>query len=409
MLHFFSLIWTIQIIYAICSLCEIEMHIIELRKYCQLYLFMPSHTMFSYTHPIMWCLKIALHNWNQLVSIQGVIWFFICFFLLQGLGKKKVDNTHKSKFIPDFIAWVPHKVEISQAGPMESVYNDTFRESSRPQCPQILVNTISKPKYVDLSKSNAFKDPVTIDPPQKPVTTYQFTHRHKQPNINIITNMNTGSTVEQFPVPEQKTARYINPKVPSIYDRPKSTSLTRMRKSRIASAPIFRSSVADCMRWHDVDEIRPQTASGHFPAISPPNNNSQSSVIGSQFSQTVPTLSSQTSMSMDYNGNLGIGNQQPSTMTNHHQEAYIKTSRVPATQIVNTTETNFNPSSSSAPVAPPVQGIAEEGWETYNSHSVVHTMPMCAGTLETSWTHSYFYMLLWLQVSDHERLLCFYV
>lgn len=276
-----------------------------------------------------------------------------------GLGKKKVDNTHKSKFIPDFIAWVPHKVEISQAGPMESVYNDTFRESSRPQCPQILVNTISKPKYVDLSKSNAFKDPVTIDPPQKPVTTYQFTHRHKQPNINIITNMNTG-TVEQFPVPEQKTARYINPKVPSIYDRPKSTSLTRMRKSRIASAPIFRSSVADCMRWHDVDDVRPQTASGHFPVISTPDNNSQSSVIGSQFSQTVPTLSSQTSMSMDYNGNLGIGNQQPSTMTNHHQEAYIKTSRVPATQIVNTTETNFNPSSS-APVAPPVQGIAEEG------------------------------------------------
>lgn len=274
-----------------------------------------------------------------------------------GLGKKKVDNSYKGKFIPDFIAWVPHRNEISQAGPMESVYNDTFRESDRPPNPQILVNTISKPRYVgDLNKSTPFmpfKDPatVTFDPAEKPFTTYQFTHRHMQPNRSIITNMNTGN-VEMNSLPMQKTSLYINPQVPSIYDRPKST-LTRMRKARIASAPMFRSSVADCMKWCDADdadrEKRPKTASGCFPAITAPDT--QSSFVGSQFSQTVPTLSSKTSM--DYNSN--VGNQ--TAPSNQHE--YTKTSRVPATQMVHTTETNFNPSSA-APMTDS-QPILEQG------------------------------------------------
>ncbi|XP_072025305.1 uncharacterized protein [Amphiura filiformis] len=240
-----------------------------------------------------------------------------------GLGKKKVDSNIKSKFIPDFIAWVPHKKEISQSGPLESVYKDTFRESesSRNPYPQILVNTISKPKAViDIANltttKSVYSDPVSVEDATHPITTYEFAHSHMQPNRNIFTNMNTGQ-IESTPLPMQITPNYINPQVPSIYDRPK-TALTRLRRARISSAPNMRSSVAACLRWYDADDHkeddkRPKTAIGCFPELSATGGDSQ--ILTIHGSNTAPPLS-----------------------TTHNN--YMKTSRIPATQVVQTDFSN---------------------------------------------------------------------
>ena len=280
----------------------------------------------------------------------------MCFLsFLQGLGKKKVESSHKSKFIPDFIAWVPHKKEISQSGPLESVYKDTFRDSERTTAPQILVNTIPKPRAVKEgsftpSKSVPYSDPIDIEDTAKPVTTYEFVHSHMQPNRSIHTNMNTGK-VEATPVPAQITPNYINPKVPSIYDRPKTT-LTRLRRARISSAPNLRSSVADCLRWHDADDnkdSRPKTASGCLPELSSNGNTQVLSLAGS-----APNLSSQSMNFQNGSHSNPMTTSQPAWTSND----YIKTSRVPATQTV---QSMGNSSNGHVDVSPPAQMPMEEG------------------------------------------------
>ncbi len=269
------------------------------------------------------------------INISNIIITF--FTILQGLGKKKVDSNHKSKFVPDFIAWVPHKKEINASGPLESVYKDTYRESEseRTSYPQILVNTIPKPKAVidvgslTTAKSVPYSDPVSIEDMASPITTYQFAHRHMQPNRSIFTNMNTGQ-VETTPLPPQITPTYINPQVPSVYERPK-TALTRLRRARISSAPNLRSSVAACLRWFDADddnEMRPKTASGCFPELSQTGGDTQ--ILTLHGSNSVPSLST-------------------TQLVNNNYDT-MKTSRIPATQIVPSTDFSNN-NTTSAPVA----------------------------------------------------------
>lgn len=196
------------------------------------------------------------------------------------LGKRKVETTTKSKFVPDFIAWVPHKKEIEAAGPKVSIYRDTFKTGEAKPVPQILAPSIRKPRP-PLRRpllSTPFLDQKTAEEEMEPLsTTYELTHRHRQPNLRVNTNMNTG-TIDDEPVPGQKTMTFINPKVASVHER-QVPSMTRLRRSRIASAPIFRSSVADCMVWHShvseeqVDILpaqreRPKTVIGLLPEIS---------------------------------------------------------------------------------------------------------------------------------------------
>ncbi|XP_038068721.1 uncharacterized protein LOC119738068 [Patiria miniata] len=204
-----------------------------------------------------------------------------------GLGKKKVTHARTSKFRPDFISWVPHAKEIKDGGPVVSVYRETFRNSETNRVPQILVPAVAKPtKYLSASAPAFLPTPYT-DPPDmvqdKPITTYQFTHRHQQPNPWVHTNMNTGS-IEENPVPVQKSNTYINPRIESIYNRPKQQiSMTRLRRSRTGSAPIFRTSVADCLNWHrpeaettelNFEKPRPKTATGVFPEVNGAETNS---------------------------------------------------------------------------------------------------------------------------------------
>ncbi|XP_071499388.1 uncharacterized protein [Diadema antillarum] len=199
------------------------------------------------------------------------------------LGKRKVQSNNKSNFIPDFIAWVPHKRELESAGPKVSIYRDTFntRGTSVP-VPQILVPSVRAPRPPDPHRqpllSTPFIDPAVAEEETEPLaTTYQLTHRHSQPNRSINTNMNTG-TIDTEPIPPQKSMAFLNPRVASIHERP-APSLTRLRRSRVASAPLFRSSVADCMVWHshgDTEEVqvlpahrpRPKTVIGLLPDIS---------------------------------------------------------------------------------------------------------------------------------------------
>ncbi|XP_071784316.1 uncharacterized protein [Asterias amurensis] len=191
-----------------------------------------------------------------------------------GLGKKKVQHQRTGKFTPDFISWVPHKREIREAGPVSSVYRETYRNSDKSRVPQVLVPTVSKPPKQLSASAPAFLPTPYSDPAdmvqENPVTSYQISHRHLQPNPTVHTNMNTGR-VEEDPVPLQKTHVYINPKIDSIYDRPKQRgSLTSLRRARTGSAPLFRSSVADCMRWHVPHEPtppRPKTVTGTFPEV----------------------------------------------------------------------------------------------------------------------------------------------
>ncbi|XP_785139.3 uncharacterized protein LOC579958 [Strongylocentrotus purpuratus] len=216
------------------------------------------------------------------------------------LGKRKVQSNYKTKFVPDFIAWVPHKKEIEEAGPKVSIYRDTFTTNEASgRVPQILVPSVRTPRppreanhrpllvtpYVDLKTAEEELEPLS--------TTYQLTHRHSQPNRMINTNMNTG-TVDTEPVSDQKTMNFINPKIASIHENP-VPSVTRLRRSRITSAPAFRTSVADCMVWHshgDVEQVhvlpsrrqRPKTVIGLLPEI--PN----ADVNDSSVQDTLPRL-----------------------------------------------------------------------------------------------------------------------
>ena len=210
------------------------------------------------------------------------------FFILQHLGKRKVDSNNKSKFIPDFIAWVPHRKEIESAGPKVSIYRDTFNTGETERAPQILVPAVRRPRPPEPPSRPLMKTPYldqsAMEEELEPMsTTYQLTHRHSQPNRRINTNMNTG-TVDEEPVPDQKQMTFINPKVASVYER-QVPSMTRLRRSRISSAPIFRSSVAECMVWHSAGSEervqalpghreRPKTVIGLLPELS--NNDSQS-------------------------------------------------------------------------------------------------------------------------------------
>ncbi|XP_041457889.1 uncharacterized protein LOC121410089 [Lytechinus variegatus] len=215
------------------------------------------------------------------------------------LGKRKVQSNYKTKFIPDFIAWVPHKKELEEAGPKVSSYRETFKSDDPSRVPQILVPSVRAPRpppdpnrrpllntpYIDKKTAEDELEPLS--------TTYQLTHRHSQPNRMINTNMNTG-TVDQDQVPDQKTMSFINPKIASVHENPVQ-SVTRLRRSRITSAPAFRSSVADCMIWHshgDNEQVhvlpvrreRPKTVIGLLPEV-PNDDRNDPSVNG-----TLPRL-----------------------------------------------------------------------------------------------------------------------
>ncbi|XP_022098873.1 uncharacterized protein LOC110983705 [Acanthaster planci] len=206
-----------------------------------------------------------------------------------GLGKKKVHHQRTGKFQPDFIAWIPHAKEIKEGGPVVSVYRETFRNSEANRVPQILVPAVTKPKKCLSASAPAFLQTPYSDPPEmlqeRSVTTYQFTHRHQQPNPRVYTNMNTGE-VDESPVPLQKSNTYINPRIESIYDRPKlQVSMSPLRRARTGSAPLFRASVADCLNWHrpqtetmelNLERPRPKTATGVFPEVKGAETNSAS-------------------------------------------------------------------------------------------------------------------------------------
>jgi hypothetical protein len=196
-----------------------------------------------------------------------------------GLGKKKVQHQRTGKFTPDFIAWVPHKKDIREAGPVVSVYRETFRrDEPSTKVPQILVPSVSRPpKHLSASAPSFLPTPYS-DPPEmvqeKAMTTYQLTHRHQQPNPSVHTNMNTGD-VDAGPLPFVKSNSYINPRIESIYDRPKQRISTRsLRRARTGSAPVFRTSVADCLNWarSQTTELaperpRPRSVAGTFPEV----------------------------------------------------------------------------------------------------------------------------------------------
>ncbi|XP_070559162.1 uncharacterized protein [Ptychodera flava] len=160
-----------------------------------------------------------------------------------GLGKRKLQGKHTNIFRPDFIAWVPHTREIREMGPSVSSYRNDFKETLSAPVHQILIDSVKRPNTAN---------PIVPQPPidERPITTYRFVHRHLQPNPKVNTNMNTGE-VEDAPVPSVKSNQYINVKVPSVYDRKKQhPSLTRLRRSRAASAPPIRESVAMCLQWY---------------------------------------------------------------------------------------------------------------------------------------------------------------
>ncbi|XP_002738364.1 uncharacterized protein LOC100371168 [Saccoglossus kowalevskii] len=158
-----------------------------------------------------------------------------------GLGKKKLEVKQKGAYQPDFIAWVPHAKDIKSAGPSVSSYRNDYKTGATSRSvPQILINSVRRPNTAM---------PIDPKPPidERPLTTYRFVHRHLQPNPRVNTNMNTGD-VEDRPVPFVKTHQYINTAIPSVYDR--KTSLTNLRRSRAASAPLMRESVAMCLQWY---------------------------------------------------------------------------------------------------------------------------------------------------------------
>ena len=222
-------------------------------------------------------------------------------FYAKGLGKKKVQHQRTSKFTPDFIAWIPHKREIKDAGPVVSVYRETFRNSDKNRVPQVLVPTINKPTKCLSASAPAFLPTPYADPAdmvqEQLVTSYQLSHRHQQPNPNVHTNMNTGK-VDDNPVPFQKSISYINPRIESIYDRPKHHApLTSLRRARTGSAPIFRSSVADCMRWHvpqdlNMERPRPKSVAGTFPEVKGAGTNSMEEAQQIHSLQPVPPQTS---------------------------------------------------------------------------------------------------------------------
>ncbi|XP_071961533.1 uncharacterized protein [Antedon mediterranea] len=162
-----------------------------------------------------------------------------------GLGKKKVHSSYKSKFLPDFISWVPHKTELKESGPAFSSYRNDFR-SKRGDVPQILVRSTVNPESSNTNIIyNSYSEP--IEKEVAPLTTYRFVYQHQQPNPKVNTNMNTGKV--DGSVPFEKSFNYVNPKHKSIYDRP-SEGLTNLRRSRVKSAPFSRTTVADCLNWY---------------------------------------------------------------------------------------------------------------------------------------------------------------
>ncbi|KAJ8047517.1 hypothetical protein HOLleu_06542 [Holothuria leucospilota] len=184
-----------------------------------------------------------------------------------GLGKKKVTNRNSGKFRPDFIAWIPHAKEIHEAGPLVSIYRETHGASDSSQLPQILVGSVKKcsttPEKLITLKS-PYTDPSDYD--TSPLeTTYRVAHQHLQPNPNVQTNMSTG-VVENEHLSLEVTNKYINPRIASIYENPRRLT----RRSRVSSAPVLRSSVAQCLVWHDYNELseevqRPKTAMAALP------------------------------------------------------------------------------------------------------------------------------------------------
>ncbi|PIK60109.1 hypothetical protein BSL78_03014 [Apostichopus japonicus] len=191
-----------------------------------------------------------------------------------GLGKKKVSNRNSSKFRPDFISWVPHAKEINSSGPLVSIYRETHKGNDTSALSQTLTesvkryNTTPTREHKVISLQSPYTDPDDYD--TSPLeTTYRVTHQHSQPNPCMNTNMNTG-LVESDQIPTEVTNRYINPKVASIYDVPRRLT----RRSRVSSAPVTRSSVAQCMVWHDCENeilpavvLRPKTAMAALPPM----------------------------------------------------------------------------------------------------------------------------------------------
>lgn len=186
---------------------------------------------------------------------------------MQGLGKKKVTNKNSGKFRPDFIAWIPHAKEIHEAGPLVSIYRETHGASNSSQFPQILIGSVKKcsttPEKLITLKS-PYTDPSDYD--TSPLeTTYRVAHQHLQPNPYVPTNMSTG-VVENEQLSLEVTNKYINPRIASIYETPRRLT----RRSRVSSAPVLRSSVAQCLVWHDYQELseqvqRPKTAMAALP------------------------------------------------------------------------------------------------------------------------------------------------
>ncbi|XP_043934651.1 uncharacterized protein C3orf84 homolog [Protopterus annectens] len=143
-----------------------------------------------------------------------------------GLGKRKVKKPSgpKPDFVPCLVSWASLQNDEKYPRPMISTYQSAYwhpKDSST--IPQVL-NPWAIPHD---STSHSF------------ITTYRHAFSHKQPNMNVNTNVLTGQVVDE-PLAKEDTFMYVDGR----HQRPLPP-----RSRRSQSALYHHITVSDCLTW----------------------------------------------------------------------------------------------------------------------------------------------------------------